>query len=720
MRLPLILPLVLALAAPAQARPPRPAASEGPGLPWSLDDPGRLLNVAQQHLARHDIDSALLALHRAIEGRPGEGFAHTILAEAQTFGLDQGPEAVAAYRALADEHLDQPELRIWAVRAEVALHRADKFTSASTPWVQSARATLDSLADEARPASLRYHALLARRDLRYRYKDNRGALGDGVAAWRLDPGPLQGRISALLDARTRGALDEGVELCLGIIESDPWAVEACATLWTTWKELPDAEVKAAQQRVLDRVAALEEPASRDAAVANEVVKFYQRIKDHNARRLFEDRTRRALGEFRSVDQKNWWKGGLRIDPEHAVLFRETNKTARIEDPAEKLKALLTIEEQSPLGATHIAARRYRWALLRAAKATEPVDQQRWLASAEELTSVHAEDPAAWRELALAREQGSDLDGALAAVRREQQARRAVTWVPQERRGAVPFRAWVVRQRRALGAARSVEARLLEALDRADEAYAVLTEAAWLSDDGQDWLRLGANAAERGDRILAREADLEGLSRLDKVTIAALPAEARAVMSERFATANPQLATVSDPDTWKTLVAAAWARREERLRGEDQGSSERRKEQHPLVGQAAPELKVSDLQGAQVDLAELSGRVVVVDFWATWCAPCRKELPEIEAARRRLDGQPVTWLALSTDQDPAAIAPFLSDKDYGFSIVHEGSAALQKRWRVKGIPSLFVIGPDGVIRNHHQGYRKGVGQQVEDEIRRLLR
>jgi len=137
------------------------------------------------------------------------------------------------------------------------------------------------------------------------------------------------------------------------------------------------------------------------------------------------------------------------------------------------------------------------------------------------------------------------------------------------------------------------------------------------------------------------------------------------------------------------------------------------------GRPAPALKLVDLDGKAHDLAALKGRVVVVNFWATWCPPCRREMPSLERLRRALPEVVILAVDVGEDADtvfaftgtlePAPEFPLLLDKD---------SAAMQA-WRVKGLPSTYVVGPDGSLAYRAVGGREFDHPEVIEPIRRLL-
>ena len=136
------------------------------------------------------------------------------------------------------------------------------------------------------------------------------------------------------------------------------------------------------------------------------------------------------------------------------------------------------------------------------------------------------------------------------------------------------------------------------------------------------------------------------------------------------------------------------------------------------GQPAPALKLVDLDGKPHDLASLKGKVVVVNFWATWCPPCRREMPALERLRRALPEVVVLAVDVGEDADtvfaftgtlePAPEFPLLLDRD---------SAALQA-WRVKGLPSTYVVGPDGSLAYRAVGGREFDHPEVVAQLRRL--
>ncbi len=133
---------------------------------------------------------------------------------------------------------------------------------------------------------------------------------------------------------------------------------------------------------------------------------------------------------------------------------------------------------------------------------------------------------------------------------------------------------------------------------------------------------------------------------------------------------------------------------------------------------APAFSFTNLEGKTVSLAGLKGKVVVIDFWATWCGPCRMTMPLLqEFVDRKPAG--VEYLAMDVwERDTSLVRPFIADQGYNFNVLY-GDQNIATQYGVQGIPTMFVIDKNGVIRYQHVGYEPLTDQTLAWETESLL-
>lgn len=133
----------------------------------------------------------------------------------------------------------------------------------------------------------------------------------------------------------------------------------------------------------------------------------------------------------------------------------------------------------------------------------------------------------------------------------------------------------------------------------------------------------------------------------------------------------------------------------------------------LSGQAAPDFTLPDLKGEGVTLGKLRGKVVLLNFWATWCSPCVAELPTIEKLHQEFGGKGAVILGISDDH-PETLQSFLTGHRYTFLTLFDEGRRVGKRYGVQGIPTTVVIDAQGTIRVHR------VGSLDEAKLREALK
>lgn len=141
--------------------------------------------------------------------------------------------------------------------------------------------------------------------------------------------------------------------------------------------------------------------------------------------------------------------------------------------------------------------------------------------------------------------------------------------------------------------------------------------------------------------------------------------------------------------------------------------------HALVGAAAPAFELSEVGGSGAQsLASHAGQVVVVDFWATWCEPCRQSFPAYQKLSKKVSG--LVIIGISQDDDAKGIPAFRTETGATFPIVWDDGKGVAKAYDPPTMPTAFVIDKSGIVRYVHVGYRPGDEATLEDEVRTLLR
>lgn len=142
--------------------------------------------------------------------------------------------------------------------------------------------------------------------------------------------------------------------------------------------------------------------------------------------------------------------------------------------------------------------------------------------------------------------------------------------------------------------------------------------------------------------------------------------------------------------------------------------------HALVGAPAPAFELREVSGGgDQSLEAYAGKVVVVDFWATWCKPCKESFPAYQKLVTQMGGDLVV-VGVSQDDDAKGIPAFLSETGAKFPIVWDDGKSVAKSYDPPSMPTAFVIDKSGIVRFVHVGYHAGDEATLEDEVRSLLR
>jgi thiol-disulfide isomerase/thioredoxin len=150
-----------------------------------------------------------------------------------------------------------------------------------------------------------------------------------------------------------------------------------------------------------------------------------------------------------------------------------------------------------------------------------------------------------------------------------------------------------------------------------------------------------------------------------------------------------------------------------------GASSAADAEHPLLGATAPAFELAAPGGKQkVSLGEYAGKVVVVDFWATWCAPCKESFPVYQRLAQKF-GSKLTVIGISVDEDPAGIPRFAKETGAKFPLAWDDGQITSKSYQPPTMPTCFVVDRAGIVRFVHSGFHSGEERAIA-EIDSLLK
>jgi len=133
---------------------------------------------------------------------------------------------------------------------------------------------------------------------------------------------------------------------------------------------------------------------------------------------------------------------------------------------------------------------------------------------------------------------------------------------------------------------------------------------------------------------------------------------------------------------------------------------------------APAIKLPG-QTAEVVLSDFKGKVVYLDFWASWCLPCKKSFPWMQDIQHSYADQGFEIIAINLDKDREKAEQFLKDMQVDFTVAFDESGESASAYKLKGMPSTYLIGRDGKVYASHVGFRDTDKQQLEQAIQGLL-
>ena len=140
----------------------------------------------------------------------------------------------------------------------------------------------------------------------------------------------------------------------------------------------------------------------------------------------------------------------------------------------------------------------------------------------------------------------------------------------------------------------------------------------------------------------------------------------------------------------------------------------------LAGQPAPDFVLKSSSGDNLRLSEYRGDVVMINFWATWCGPCRQEMPLLDDLYSRYQRVGFSLLGVNIDDDSRRAMQMIEDLGVSFPVLFDESKQVSKLYQVEAMPVTILVDREGTVRHVHHGYKPGYEDNYLTEIRALLR
>ncbi len=139
-----------------------------------------------------------------------------------------------------------------------------------------------------------------------------------------------------------------------------------------------------------------------------------------------------------------------------------------------------------------------------------------------------------------------------------------------------------------------------------------------------------------------------------------------------------------------------------------------------TGEPAPDFTLPDGAGNTVSLHDLQGQVVLINFWASWCGPCREEMPLLDQLSAKYGPLGFTLLGINVEEERELADRFLGGTPVSFPILYDRENGVSKLYDVIAMPTTVLVDRQGVIRFVHHGYEPGYENEYQDQVRQLIR
>lgn len=145
---------------------------------------------------------------------------------------------------------------------------------------------------------------------------------------------------------------------------------------------------------------------------------------------------------------------------------------------------------------------------------------------------------------------------------------------------------------------------------------------------------------------------------------------------------------------------------------------------PMTGMSisgkAPDFTLKSRDGKNLRLSDYRGQVVMINFWASWCGPCRQEMPLLEDMYKRYGKLGFTILGVNVDTDSTKAINYLKDVQVTFPIVYDTGNTVSKSFNVNAMPTTVIVDRNGNMRFLHQGYKPGYENEYKKQVKQLIK
>ena len=139
-----------------------------------------------------------------------------------------------------------------------------------------------------------------------------------------------------------------------------------------------------------------------------------------------------------------------------------------------------------------------------------------------------------------------------------------------------------------------------------------------------------------------------------------------------------------------------------------------------VGEKAPDFTLKSMAGKNLNLVEQRGNIILINFWASWCAPCRTEMPELQALQEKYQDLGFSVWAINVEQENQAGRKFLADLTLTFPIFFDAKNTLSATYKVAAMPTSIIVDRNGIVRFIFRGYKSGYEKKYAKAIKQLIR